>query len=204
MKSLLVLLSFFASTAFANVEVGKPAPNFSLKGNDGKTYDLTSLKGQWVVLEWFNNECPYVEKHYNEEFRNMQNLQKKWVDEGKKHGGLNWFAVNSSAKGKQGHLDAASATKLKNDVRKANMTAILLDADGKVGKMYGAKTTPHMFIINPEGQLVYNGAIDDQPSSRTSTLKGANNYVSTALDSLFNKKQVAQATTKPYGCSVKY
>ena len=204
MKSLFIIFSFLTVTAFANVEIGKQAPNFSLKGNDGKTYDLSSLKGKWVVLEWFNNECPYVDKHYHEDFRNMQTLQQKWIDEGKKHGGLVWLTINSSVKGKQGHLDAKLATKIKNEERKANMTAILLDGDGKVGKMYGAKTTPHMYIINPEGKLVYNGAIDDQPSARTSTIKGANNYVSSALTSLFDKKQVAQATTKPYGCSVKY
>lgn len=204
MKILLIFAMLSMGQAFATPELGKTAPDFQLKGHDGKTYQLSSLKGQWVVLEWFNNECPYVEKHYNAEFQNMQKLQKQWIDKGQQKGTLNWFAVSSSAPGKQGHLNAKQAKDIRDTERKAHMTAILLDESGEVGKLYEAKTTPHMFIINPKGLLVYNGAIDDQPSARVSSLKGAKNYVTAALTALFDNKAVAQGTTKPYGCSVKY
>lgn len=204
MKWIFVALMAVFHLAFAAPTVGKTAPDFSLKGHDGKTYKLSDMKGQWVVLEWFNNECPYVDKHYHADFRNMQNLQKKWIEEGKKKGNLNWFAVASSAPGKQGHLTPKQAKMIKEKERKANMTAILLDETGKVGKMYDAKTTPHMYIINPKGELVYNGAIDNNSSAQTSSLKGAKNYVSSALTALFDNKAVAKSTTKPYGCSVKY
>ncbi len=204
MKWTFIALLTLSQWTLAAPEIGKTAPDFTLKGQDGKTYKLSDLKGQWVVLEWFNNECPYVEKHYHADFRNMQNLQKKWIEEGKKKGQLNWFAVSSSAPGKQGHLTAKKAKEIRDTERKANMTAILLDESGKVGKLYDAKTTPHMYIINPKGTLVYNGAIDDKPSAQTSALKGAKNYVSAALMSLLNNKAVAIASTKPYGCSVKY
>jgi peroxiredoxin len=189
---------------WAKAEIGKPAPQFKLNGHDGKTYDLAAMKGQWVVLEWFNDECPYVDKHYHESARNMQELQKKWQEAGKSKGGLNWFAVNSSAPGKQGHLTNATAKQIVEVKRKAHMKAILLDADGAVGKAYDAKTTPHMFIISPEGLLAYNGAIDDKDSTRIESLKGAQNYVTAALTSLFDNKAIAQPVTKPYGCSVKY
>lgn len=204
MKWMLIALMAVSQWAFAAPEVGKMAPNFSLKGHDGKTYKLSDMKGQWVVLEWFNNECPYVEKHYHADFRNMQNLQQKWISEGNSKGTLNWFAVASSAPGKQGHLTPTQAKEIRDKERKANMTAILLDESGNVGKLYEAKTTPHMFIINPKGTLVYNGAIDDNPSAQTSSLKGAKNYVNSALEALFDSKAVAMSTTKPYGCSVKY
>lgn len=200
----LACLLVISAHAFGKAEVGQMAPQFSLPGHDGKTYDISKLKGQWTVLEWFNDECPYVDKHYHETVRNMQNLQQKWRDSGKQKGGLNWFAVNSSAPGKQGHLTAATAKQIMETKRKAHVTAVLLDPDGKVGKLYDAKTTPHMYIINPEGKLVYNGAIDDQDSTRLESLKGAKNYVAAALTSLFDNKAVAEPVTKPYGCSVKY
>ena len=203
MKWLSLLALLFCHSAWANVEVGKAAPNFKLPGHDGKTYELSGLKGKWVVLEWFNHECPYVKKHYNSEFMAMQNLQKKWRAEGKKDKGLIWLAVNSSAEGKQGHLTKETAPTIAAE-RKANMNAILLDPSGSVGKTYGAKTTPHMYIINPEGTLVYNGAIDDQPSAPVASLKGAKNYVTAALTSLFAQQAIAEPSTKPYGCSVKY
>ena len=201
---LIVLILSVAQWAIANVEVGQMAPSFTLKGQDGNSYSLASQKGKWVVLEWFNNECPYVEKHYHKDYQNMQKLQAKWIKSGEKQGGLTWYTIGSSAKGKQGYMTRERAAKIKNEERKAKMSAILLDHDGQVGRLYGAKTTPHMYIINPQGKLAYMGAIDDQPSSRTSTLKKAKNYVSDALSALFANKAVAQASTKPYGCSVKY
>ena len=194
-----------ATVGLAAPKVGQPAPNFSLPGNDGKTYELSKLKGKYVVLEWFNDDCPYVEKHYDETKRNMQNLQKTWAEKAKKEKKeLVWLSIVSSAPGKQGHLTAAQATNLKEKERKAHMEAILLDPSGKVGKMYDAKTTPHMFVIDPAGKVQYMGAIDDKPSARLASLNGANNYVSNALTQLFEGKAVAQTSTKPYGCSVKY
>jgi peroxiredoxin len=214
MKILILLSLFVSSVAFAKLEVGQMAPDFSLKGHDGKTYKLSELKGQYVVLEWFNNDCPYVDKHYNEKHRNMQTLQDTWIKKAKKHAKkkekakagamLSWFAVASSAEGKEGHLDAKKAKEIRDKERKAKMTAILLDKGGKVGQAYEAKVTPHMYIIDPTGKLVYNGAIDDKPSARVSTVKGAKNYVTAALTSLFAGEAVAEPVTKPYGCSVKY
>lgn len=216
MKKLLVLAAVFCLSAQAKVEIGQEAPEFSLKGHDGKTYKLSEQKGNFVVLEWFNNDCPYVDKHYHEDVRNMQKLQAKWIKkgddnmketakkEGQKQPGLKWFSISSSAKDMEGHLTAKKAKAIRDKERKAKMTAILLDSDGSVGKAYEAKVTPHMYIIDPAGKLVYNGAIDDKPSARVSTIKGAKSYVSAALTSLFSSKAVAEPTTKPYGCSVKY
>lgn len=196
---------FIASAALAAPKVGDRAPDFSLPGHDGKTYSLSDLKGKYVVLEWFNNECPYVEKHYNAEKKNMQTIQKTWIDKAvaeKKD--LVWLTIVSSKPGSQGYVTAAEAKNLKDNVRKANMTAMLLDPDGKVGRAYDAKVTPHMFIIDPQGTLRYDGAIDDQPSAKLSSLKGAKNYVNNALASLFEGKNVAETKTTPYGCTVKY
>lgn len=215
MKLFVLLSLLISSVAFAKPEIGKMAPDFSLKGHDGKTYKLSELKGQYVVLEWFNNDCPYVDKHYNEKHRNMQKLQAKWIKKAKEHAKkkengkagamLSWFAVASSAEGKEGHVDAKRAKEIRDKERKAEMTAILLDNGGKVGRAYDAKVTPHMYIIDPMGKLVYNGAIDDQPSARVSSIpKVKTNYVTAALSSLFAGKAVAEPTTKPYGCSVKY
>jgi peroxiredoxin len=207
-------MALFCFAAQAKVEIGQKAPNFSLKGHDGKTYSLSDLKGNFVVLEWFNNDCPYVDKHYHEDKRNMQTLQAKWIKKGEQNAkkgdkknkkpGLAWFSIASSAKDMEGHLTAKKAKQIRDEERKAKMTAILLDGDGKVGKAYDAKVTPHMYIIDPDGKLVYNGAIDDKPSARVSTIDGAKNYVSAALSSLFSNKAVAESVTKPYGCSVKY
>ena len=173
-------------------------PDFSLKAHDGKTYKLSDVlaEGNHVVLEWFNNECPYVKKHYDS--GNMQKLQKQYTDKGVK-----WFTVISSAEGKQGYMDAKAATKNKEE-RKQNATAILLDPTGEVGKLYGAKTTPHMFVINPKGDLVYSGAIDSDSSYRQEAIAKSKNYVVDALDASMSGKKIAKKTTKPYGCAVKY
>lgn len=206
MKLSLVIITFLLSfNAYAVLKINQSAPDFSLAGHDGKTYKLSDFKGKFVVLEWFNNDCPYVDKHYHEDARNMQKLQKNWIDKAKASGKeLIWFSVVSSAPGKQGHVSAKEAAEIKTKTRAANMTAILLDPKGTVGREYSAKTTPHMFVIDPKGMLRYNGAIDNKPSARLSSLKGAQNYISAALKSLFSGAKVAKASTKPYGCSVKY
>ncbi|SMF46405.1 redoxin domain-containing protein [Pseudobacteriovorax antillogorgiicola] len=200
--ALLLSQSILAHRAEASAVVGKPAPTFSLPGHDGKMYSLEKFKGKHVVLEWFNNDCPYVDKHYHEKYRNMQTLQKNWT--GKKD--VVWLAIISSAPGKQGYLTAAQATKIKEEARKAHMTAILLDPKGTVGRMYNAKTTPHMFIIDPQGILRYDGAIDNKTSPRLAALKadGLQNYVSDGLGNLMASKSVNPSKTEPYGCSVKY
>lgn len=197
MNSLLPLIFIVTSSlGFSAVKNGAMAPDFTLKGHDGKTYKLSDFKGKHVVLEWFNNECPYVEKHYDA--MNMQNLQKTYTGKG-----VVWLSIISSAEGKQGYRDAAGATKTMQE-RKASPTAVLLDPSGNVGKTYAARTTPHMYIINPEGKLVYQGAIDDKPSTSASSLEGARNYVTEALEATLANKPVKVANTKPYGCSVKY
>jgi peroxiredoxin len=176
--------------------IGAAAPDFTAQGHDGKTYKLSDFKGKTVVLEWFNDGCPYVEKHYGS--NNMQTLQKTYTDKG-----VVWLTVASSKKGAQGHLDKAKASEIIKN-RKSAQTAILLDDGGKLGRTYGAKTTPHMFVINPKGVLVYQGAIDNNSSSRKSTIEGAENYVAAALDATLANKAVEKTTTEPYGCSVKY
>jgi glutathione peroxidase-family protein len=159
MKNLILCASFLLTPiAVAAPQIGKSAPTFKLPANDGKTYDLEKLKGKYVVLEWFNNDCPYVDKHYNETKRNMQSLQKKWIDQAKSEGKeLVWLAIASSPEGTQGYLTPKTATEIKDKERKANMDAILLDHDGTVGRLYEAKTTPHMYIIDPAGALRYAG-----------------------------------------------
>ncbi len=187
----------FTMTAFAgNAEVGKMAPDFSLPGKDGKAVKLSSMQGKWVVLEWFNNKCPYVEKHY--ETQNMQALQKKYTKKG-----VQWLSVISSAPGKQGHVNTEELAKI-DSAWKTHRSNTLFDPSGKVGKMYDAKTTPHMFVIDPQGKIVYAGAIDDNSSSKQSAVKGAKNYVAAALDSGLKGEAIAVSSTKPYGCSVKY
>lgn len=197
-KILAVVLALgFSAAHAASPAVGAPAPDFSLKGADGKTYRLSDFKGKPVVLEWFNNECPYVKKHYDS--GNMQALQKKHTVDG-----AVWLTVLSSAPGSQGYLTAEEAKKLVEQ-RKSNATAFLLDPDGKVGKdLYDARTTPHMYVIDKVGNLVYKGAIDDQPSANPKTLEKAKNYVTAAMTDIKEGRTVATATSEPYGCSVKY
>lgn len=180
----------------AEVKTGSAAPDFSLKGDDGKTHKLSDHKGKYVILEWYNEGCPYVKKYYNS--GRMQELQNEF-----KKRDVVWYSVISSKKGTQGHVDVAGAKALRKE-HKSNPLAILLDEGGKTGKAYGAKTTPHMFIINPEGVVVYQGAIDDQPSANKKTLEGAKNYVKLAFADIDAKRPVKVSDTKPYGCSVKY
>ncbi len=176
--------------------IDKPAPDFELTGIDGETYKLSDFKGKYVVLEWNNFDCPFVKKHYGS--GNMQALQKKYVDEG-----VVWFTICSSAPGKQGYYDDADLKKMTADGKSA-ATAYLRDPTGTVGRTYGAKTTPDMFVISPEGVLIYAGAIDDKPSTNPDDVKGASNYVVASLDAAMDGKAIATKSTTPYGCSVKY
>lgn len=198
LSKLTLTFSFLLSSAAMAVAPGSQAPDFKLMGHDGKEYTLEAAlkESDAIVLEWFNNECPYVEKHYGS--NNMQKLQKKYTSKNVK-----WFSVISSAEGKQGHRTAESATATAKE-RGAAPTAILLDPEGTVGKAYDARVTPHMYVINKEGVVVYNGAIDSNPSSRPSTIEGAENYVVAALDATLAGQPVKTASSKAYGCGVKY
>ncbi len=186
----------FAAAAQAAVNVGEPAPAFSLPGADGKAHALADYKGNYVVLEWTNHDCPFVKKHYSS--GNMQSTQKELTGKG-----AVWLSVISSAPGKQGHVDAARATELTR-TRGAMPTAVLLDPAGDVGRLYGARTTPHMYIVAPDGKLIYMGGIDSIPSSDTGDIAKAKPYVKVALAEAMAGKPVTDASTKPYGCSVKY
>ncbi len=180
----------------AEVKVGTPAPAFSAVNTEGKTVNLNDYRGKTVVLEWTNDGCPYVRKHYGS--GNMQALQKKWTGEG-----IVWLSVISSPPGEQGFADAARANSLTTE-RKATPTAVLLDPKQQVAKAYGATSTPHMYIIKPDGMLAYAGAIDDKPTSRPSDITGAKNYVDDALAELKAGKPVSMPATRAYGCVVKY
>ncbi|MGQ0586435.1 MAG: thioredoxin family protein [Gammaproteobacteria bacterium] len=188
----LVLASGLAQAA---PKVGEAAPAFTLPGADGKSYSLADFKGKYVVLEWTNHDCPFVKKHYN---GNMQSTQKELTGKG-----AVWLSVVSSAPGKQGHVDAARATEL-TQKRGAAPTAVLLDPSGDVGRKYEAKTTPHMYIVAPDGKLIYMGGIDSIPSSDASDIAQATPYVKVALAEAMSGKPLTNASTKPYGCSVKY
>jgi len=185
-----------AAGARADAQPGKPAPEFQLRDTSGKDVSLASLKGRIVVLEWTNHECPYTVKHYVG--GNMQGLQKETTAMG-----IVWLTVASSAKGQQGHVSAAEADKLTAD-RKAAPSHVLLDHDGKLGRLYGARTTPHMYIVDKDGKLAYAGAIDDKPTASERDIKGARNYVREAVGALAEGKPVATPATRAYGCSVKY
>lgn len=197
MKFLIALLALISSTAFA-LETGTPAPDFSLQGlnTKNKIIKLSDFKGKIVVLEWLNHGCPFVRKHYDS--GNMQNIQKKYIEDN-----VIWLSIISSAKGKQGYVDDKGALKEKME-NKSAATDVLLDPTGKVGKLYGAKTTPHMYIIDKNGVLVYQGAIDDKADTDVTSIKSAKNYVVAALDELMSGKKITRHTTKSYGCSVKY
>jgi len=193
--SILFVLALFAIAAFA-VKVGDQAPDFTGTDSHGQKHKLSDYKGKFVVLEWHNNGCPFTKKHY--ESSNMQRLQKEWTDKG-----VVWFTVISSAPGSQGYVTADEENAYMQKVH-AVPTAALLDPAGAIGHLYDAKTTPHMFVINPQGQVIYNGAIDDRSTSDPSDVSGAKNYVSEALQEAKAGQPVAVATTRPYGCSVKY
>lgn len=180
----------------AEPEIGKAAPDFTLPDSFGKNHSLSDYAGKIVVLEWLNHGCPFVKKHYSS--GNMQKLQKM-----AKENGVVWFSVISSAPGKQGYSTPEQANETAKD-KNAVPFAILLDPEGTVGKLYGAKTTPHMYIINKDGLLVYNGGIDDIRSTNVADIAKAKNYVLLALEELLTGKDVSVKTSQPYGCSVKY
>lgn len=191
-----VLLIFFSLVLGQAASLNQPAPNFTLKDYNGKSYTLSDFKGKYVVLEWVNFGCPFVGKHYGS--GHMQAMQKKYTAEN-----VVWLSVCSSAEGEQGYYDPGKLAAVVKE-HGVNSTAYLLDPSGKVGRMYDAKTTPNMYIINPEGNLIYAGAIDDKRSTDQADIKTAHNYVSSVLDDCLAGKKVEPMATTPYGCSVKY
>jgi glutathione peroxidase-family protein len=200
LKQILAAAAFAGGLAMAahaeGPTIGAAAPDFTLTDTNGKAHKLSSYKGKTVVLEWTNFGCPFVAKHYDS--NHMQGLQKKWTDKG-----IVWLSINSSAQGTEGNMTAGDWNSAIKNVR-AHSTAFLLDEDGTVGHLYDAKTTPDMFIVDPNGTLIYKGAIDDKPSTKQKDLKGAKNYVDIALTELAAGKPVTTSTTDSYGCSIKY
>ena len=172
------------------------APEFHGTDSNGQQHDLSQYRGKWVVLEWANRGCPYEQKHYLS--GNMESLQREWTGKG-----VVWLSIISSAPGQQGYVTPQEENDYLRQM-KAAPTAALLDPKGAIGRLYDARTTPHMFVIDPTGKLVYQGAIDNRPSPDPETLKGADNYLSDALNAAMAGKPVAMAATRPYGCSVKY
>jgi peroxiredoxin len=195
-KLCMAALLFVSMPAMAAVETGATAPAFKLKSASGADVDLADYAGKIVVLEWTNHQCPYVVKHY--ETGNMQGLQKEMTEQD-----VVWLSIVSSAPGRQGYTEAEEANMVIEKTGAA-ATARLFDPTGEVGKAYGAQTTPHMFVIDAEGHVAYQGAIDDRPTARHDSVDGAKNYVREAVHALQHGEAVATPSTKPYGCGVKY
>ncbi len=195
--SLLFFFLIFSNVVVAAPLLNSPAPKFSITDINGVEISNSNLKGKIVVLEWTNYECPFVKKHYNSE--NMQKLQTAY----KKDDNVIWISVNSSAQGKQGFLNPKEVNS-EIEKRKAMPDHFILDDKGELGKLFEAKTTPHMFVIDQNGLLAYMGAIDSVSSTKSADIEGATNYVKNAVDSLLLGKEVEEALTSPYGCSVKY
>lgn len=201
MKIFLICFAFMIITvpayAAGKAIIGETAPEFTLNDANDKTHSLSDYRGKIVVLEWTNHECPYVKKHYST--GNMQSLQEQAIaDEN-----VIWLSIVSSAPGRQGYTSAIEALAVIEKTG-SKATARLLDSSGEIGKVYGAKTTPHMYVINAEGILVYKGAIDDSPSPRVETIKTAKNFVIPAIAAAKEGRMLETPQTKPYGCSVKY
>lgn len=190
------VVGFTTGQGAASPEVGAPAPTFTAVDSNGKAVDLNSFKGKFVVLEWFNHQCPFVVKHYAPD--SMQQTQRDLTQKG-----VVWLTIISSAEGKQGYLDAAAANDRKAQWKMAS-TAIVLDPSGAVGRLYGARTTPHMFLIDPKGTLVYKGAIDDKPSADSADIASSKNLIRQAYAEASTGRAVSQSASTPYGCSVKY
>ena len=198
-RTLFLVLSFIFVTAMsgeAAVSIGDQAPDFTAIDTNGNTQTLSGYKGKFVVLEWVNFDCPFVGKQYGS--GNMQELQKTYTQKG-----VVWLTVSSSAPGKQGHYGPEETNRLVKE-KGASPTAVILDSKGTIGRSYGAQTTPHMFIIDPQGRLIYQGAIDSVPGVDQSEIAEAENYVAAALDAALNGDPVKVSSTKSYGCSVKY
>jgi hypothetical protein len=192
----LSLLTAFSLSTHASVTLGQAAPDFTGIDSNGNQHTLSQYKGKTVVLEWTNHDCPYVKKHYNS--GNMQKLQKYATAND-----IVWLSIISSRPGKQGHVSGSQANKLTQS-RNAAPTAVILDETSEIGLLYGAKTTPHMYIIDKTGQLVYMGGIDSIPTSDEADIANAKNYVRVALDAIAAGKPIEDSITRPYGCSVKY
>jgi peroxiredoxin len=196
LKSTLAILFILVPLSAWSARVGEPAPEFTGTDSNGQVHKLSDYKGKFVVLEWSNRGCPYTQKQYNS--GNMEKLQREWTAKG-----VVWLTVISSAPGKQGYVTVPEENAYLKQVNAAP-TAVLLDPTGALGHLYDAKTTPHMFIINPQGILLYNGAIDDRATTDVADVNGAKNYVSAALEEATSGKPVSVPTSRPYGCSVKY
>ncbi|MFW6218284.1 MAG: thioredoxin family protein [Verrucomicrobiota bacterium] len=196
-KLLIAGLLALSSVGYAaGVETGSKAPGFTLTDTTGAEHSLSDFEGKFVVLEWTNHQCPFVVKHYSQ--GHMQALQKEMTEDG-----VVWLQVISSVPGKQGYLEPEAAEALREENDHAS-TAMLLDTTGEVGKAYDARTTPHMYLIDPEGTLVYQGAIDSIKSAQVSDIEKATNYVVAAYESVKAGEPVENPTTTPYGCNVKY
>src|SRR5437764_12740998 len=198
-RLLLTAITAFAAGALYAPDVppaAGAAPDFSAPDANGKTQSLSPYKGKYIVLEWFNPECPCVKKHYGTD--NMQKLQKEYTDKG-----VVWLTIDSNAPGTEGNLTPEQAEKVATSW-KTQQTALLLDPDGKVGRAYGAKNTPNMVIINPEGKIAYEGAIDSKATPNPADIPSSTNYIKSALDQSLAGKSISTPQTKPYGCSVKY
>lgn len=196
MKNWMKMVSIAALTGMLGMAQAAEAPAFTLTDTNGNEHSLSDFKGKVVVLEWFNHGCPFVVKHYKE--GHMQALQQTYTDKG-----VVWLAICSSAEGKQGYETAEGHNKTA-EAKGTNATAILMDADGKVGRAYDARTTPHMYVIDTEGQLVYQGAIDDKRSTNPADIATSKNYVKAALDAVLAGEEVEVSSTVAYGCTVKY
>jgi peroxiredoxin len=184
------------AAAWAAPDLGKPAPLFTGTDSNGKTWSLADLKGKVVVIETTNHQCPYVGKHYRS--GNMQAQQREATAKG-----VIWLTVAASAPGEEGYVTASQANELTRS-RSAAPTAVILDPQSKIARAYGATVTPHMYIVDAAGTLVYKGGIDSIPSADTADIPMATQYVRVALDQILAGKQVAEASTRPYGCSLKY
>src|SRR5216110_568566 len=198
-RLLLTAITAFAAGALYAADVppvGGAAPDFSAPDANGKTQSLSQYKGKYVVLEWFNPECPFVKKHYGSD--NMQKLQQEYTSKG-----VVWLPIDSNAPGSEGNLSADAASKVMTGW-KTRQTALLLDPEGKAGRAYRAKNTPNMVVINPEGKIVYERAVDSKATANPADIPNSTNYVKVALDESLAGNPVTTSTTKPYGCSVKY
>ncbi len=198
-KSILTILASLATTTLLALDsppVGSAAPDFSLTDAKGQTHSLSQYKGKYVVLEWFNPECPFVKKHYGS--GNMQKLQEEYTGKG-----VVWLTIDSNAPGSEGNMTPEQAEKV-TTTWKTHQTALLLDPKGKAGRAYGAKNTPNMVVISPEGKIAYEGAIDSKATPNPADIPSSTNYVKVALDESLAGKPVTTANTRPYGCGIKY
>lgn len=189
-------LTIGSSAAWAAPTIGQPAPDATLRDTTGTVHQISDFQGKTVVLEWTNHDCPFVKKHYESD--NMQSLQRKAAENE-----VVWLTVISSAPGKQGHVTPEKADEL-TESRNAAPSAVTLDEDGSAGKMYDARTTPHMYVINPEGALVYAGGIDSIPSADPADIAKAVPHLDLAMVATAAGKEVPVASSRPYGCSIKY